>query len=814
MNNTQLPENYRVRKIIYHLLTATCLISFILAFCASTADAYGSYTTSFNTEYGTDGKNGEATLGSCITCHVNSNGTGGYNSYGVDWKGSGKNYTAIEGLDSDGDGYTNIDEILVDTFPGDAGSKPAPVNDPPVANAGSDQTVDEGSAVTLDGSGSSDPDDGIASYLWSQTDGPGVTLSNPTSDKTTFTAPNFVSGNDTLTFRLTVTDHGSQSTGDTVTITVSDVNQPPIANAGSDQTILAVGVTVTLNGSNSSDADDGIVSYFWQQTAGPAITLSNNAAAQPTFVAPNVAAGGESLRFSLTVTDASGDQDADICIVVVSVDNLPPTADAGVNRVVNEGDTVTLDGSSSSDSDGTIATYLWEQTAGKAVSLSDMTTAQPTFTSPNAGPQGESLTFNLTVTDDQGLQNSDEVTISVSWQNEPPSADAGSDQTVTEGKTVTLDGSKSSDPDGAIAAYSWVQTGLGTSVALSDFSAAQPKFVAPPAGLSGEILTFELTVEDTQGLQSIAAVVTVTVDDNGITGFPDNAITRLSEGGDPIGITEDSGGQLAQLDTVDPASIPETSDMPKDFLMGLIDFQLKTDTIGGTVILTVYLPEAAPEDYHWYKYNAAAGVWTNYSEEIGLNGEKGAVFNDARDQVTITLVDGGMGDDDGIANGIIVDPSGPAAATAGLAATSAAGSNDFGGSGGGCFITASADGRLTKLAAGGILIALAGLILMLGIISLFLKSEIAAKSENPTRSVADDRFNPTYILPVLLRNAKPNNGRFRNRTPKVFISIKLAVFLVSGYARCQRRRLYETSPKWRGFFSDQTGRSRSGAVLI
>jgi hypothetical protein len=44
-------------------------------------------------------------------------------------------------------------------------------------------------------------------------------------------------------------------------------------------------------------------------------------------------------------------------------------------------------------------------------------------------------------------------------------------------------------------------------------------------------------------------------------------------------------------------------------------------------------------------------------------------------------------------------------------------------------------------------------------------------------------LNPTYILLVLLRNAKPNNGRFRNRAPKVSISIKLAVFQASGGAR-------------------------------
>jgi hypothetical protein len=718
MNKTQVPGNYRTKKIMLQLLTVTCLMTVLIALTASRAAAFDPYTTWFNTEYGTDGTNGGSALGSCITCHRNLNGTGGLNSYGNDWKAFGGNaaaYAAIEGRDSDGDGYTNIDEILVDTFPGDASSKPAPVNDPPVADAGSPQTVNEGSAVTLDGSGSSDADDGIASYLWAQTAGAEVTLSNTTAVQPTFTAPNFVAGANTLTFRLTVTDNGGQSTSDMVTITVSDVNQPPVANAGSDQTILQVGVTVALDGSNSIDPDDGIVSYFWQQTAGPAISLSNNTAVQPTFVSPNVAAGGESLRFSLTVTDASGDQDTDTCIIVITLDNLPPTADAGGDQTVNEGDIVALDGSNSSDPDGSIATYFWEQTAGPAVSLSNSTTAQLTFTSPNVGLQGESLTFKLTVTDNLGLQGSDEVVITVGWQNEPPRADAGSDLTVTEGETVTLDGSNSSDPDGRIVAYDWVQTGSGTSVTLSDFSAAQPKFVAPPAGLSGEILTFELTVEDAQGLQS-TDVVTVTVQDNGITGFPDDAITRLCEGGDPIGITEDSGGKLTQLDTMYPASIPDTLDMPKDFPMGLIDFQLKSDTIGGTVTITVYLPEAAPDDYHWYKYNATSGAWTNYSETIGTNGEKGAVFNETRDQVSITLVDGGMGDDDGIANGIIVDPAGLAAASSALAATGAIGSNDFGVSGSGCFVTLSADGGLTKLPVGGILIVLAGFILMLGIV--------------------------------------------------------------------------------------------------
>jgi K319L-like, PKD domain len=727
MHKIQPLVNYKTKKIVIGLAMVTWLITTIISLTASTAEAYSSYTTSFNAEYGTAGTNGGSTMGSCITCHVNSNGTGGYNSYGNDWK-PGKNYSAIEGLDSDDDGYTNIDEILVDTFPGDASSKPAPVNDPPVADAGSDQTVNEGSTVTLDGSGSSDPDDGIASYLWAQTGGTSVTLSDTTAAKPTFTAPNFVSGANTLTFRLTVTDNGNQSISDTVTISISDLNQAPIADAGSDQTILEVGVTVTLDGSGSSDPDDGIVSYLWQQTAGSTINLSDDAAVEPTFVSPNVASGGESFRFTLTVTDASGDQDTDICIVIVTLDNLPPTADAGVDQTVNEGNTVFLDGSNSSDSDGTIAAYLWEQTAGKAVSLSNATTAEPAFTSPNVGQQGESLTFMLTVTDNQGLQGSDEVLITVGWQNEPPVADAGTDQTVTEGVTITLDASNSSDPDGVIASYHWVQTGAGQTITFKDPTTVQQELMAPPAGLSGEILTFELTVEDAQGQQS-TDVVTVTIQDNGIIGFPEEAHTLISEGdGTPLGITADSGGRLDKLDTMDPATIPDTSDMPRNFPMGLIDVELISDIIGGTVSLTVYLSEPAPEGYHWYKYNGAAGVWTNYSEEIGENGKRGAVFNETRDQVTITLVDGGMGDDDGIANGIIIDPAGLATVSLGLAATGAIGSNDFGTSGGGCFIADVTDTGWTQSLTVGFLSALA-----MSMLACLTVAVIRPKSKRPKR---------------------------------------------------------------------------------
>ena len=87
------------------------------------------------------------------------------------------------------------------------------------------------------------------------------------------------------------------------------------------------------------------------------------------------------------------------------------------------------------------------QKTGTSVTLSGAMSAQPTFTAPYVGLTGEALTFQLTVTDNGGLADTDAVIINVSNVNQAPTADAGPDQTVNEADTVTLEGSYSSDPD-------------------------------------------------------------------------------------------------------------------------------------------------------------------------------------------------------------------------------------------------------------------------------------------------------------------------------------------------------------------------------
>ncbi len=388
---------------------------------------------------------------------------------------------------------------------------PSDPNHAPTANAGADQTVVEGATVTLNGSNSTDADGSIVSYAWQQTGGATtVTLANPNTATPTFTAPNPGTSSLSLTFQLTVTDDGGFTATDTcmVNVTVTNTNNPPTANAGTDQNVAEY-ATVTLNGSASTD-DNAVVSYSWVQTSGPAVTLLPNArVATPTFKAP--AYGSAALVFELTVTDEGNLSATDTCIVNVTSRNLP-TANAGPDQSVEEGATVTLDGTSSTDvTGGSIVSYAWVQTGGAAVTLTNANRATCTFTAPNPGTTAATYSFRLTVTDNEGLTATDTCTITVTPvnTNNPPTANAGADQSVAEGASVTLNGGASTD-DGGIASYSWSQTS-GTAVTLSNSNTATPSFTAPQIATTSSTLVFTLTVTDTGGLTATdTCTVTVT----------------------------------------------------------------------------------------------------------------------------------------------------------------------------------------------------------------------------------------------------------------------------------------------------------------
>jgi hypothetical protein len=280
-------------------------------------------------------------------------------------------------------------------------------------------------------------------------------------------------------------------------------NQPPIADAGPDQTVNE-GQAVLLNGSNSTDPDDGIASYHWVQISEPSVNLSDPNVEQPTFTAPDVGPEGVALTFELTVVDHNGKQGKDVCAANVTWQNEPPQANAGMDQTVDEGVVVTLDGSFSLDIDDGIASYLWTQVGVPAVTLSNPASSQPTFVTPDVGPEGTSLTFNLTVTDSGGLKNTDSCIVNISWQNEPPAAVVTPDYMETAEETlVTLDGSASTDPDDGIASYLWTQV-EGDPVSLSNSTSALTTFTAPKTDSLGKNVKLKLTVKDHGGLQGTA----------------------------------------------------------------------------------------------------------------------------------------------------------------------------------------------------------------------------------------------------------------------------------------------------------------------
>lgn len=254
-------------------------------------------------------------------------------------------------------------------------------------------------------------------------------------------------------------------------------NTVPIANAGSDQHVF-IGEIATLDGSASSDLDGDALTYQWSIISAPigsASVLSDAAAVMPTLT---IDAHG-SYELQLIVNDGTVDSAPDT--VILTVDNVRPVAHAGPDQAVRIGDTAALDGSASSDVDGDALSYHWTmiaQPADSHATLSDPTSVMPTLMIDAYG----SYEIQLVVND--GRDDSDPDTVLLNVVNTPPIANAGPDQDVHIGDTVTLDGTASRDADGDALTYHWslLSQPPSSASALSDPSAVQPTLVIDAHG--------------------------------------------------------------------------------------------------------------------------------------------------------------------------------------------------------------------------------------------------------------------------------------------------------------------------------------------
>jgi RHS repeat-associated protein len=251
----------------------------------------------------------------------------------------------------------------------------------PVANAGVDRSIFVGTPVQLDGSGSSDVDGDALRYAWSLTVRPPgslATLTDPAAVNPTFVAD--VAG--AYVAQLIVEDGALASDPDTVQLTTE--NRPPIADPGIAQTV-ALGATVSLDGSASLDPDGDAITYLWSLVSSPqgsAARLIGTTAAQPSFV---VDARGDFVA-QLIVADATS-QSAPRS-VTIATENSAPIANAGSDQTASIDDTVRLDGTASLDPDGTPVQYFWSfqsRPPGSQSALSDLASSSPTFDPDRAG---------------------------------------------------------------------------------------------------------------------------------------------------------------------------------------------------------------------------------------------------------------------------------------------------------------------------------------------------------------------------------------------------------------------------------------------
>jgi hypothetical protein len=367
-------------------------------------------------------------------------------------------------------------------------------NAAPSANAGSDMTVDSGSAITLHSAGS-DPNDDALAYTWSLLEGPGIALPSMTTQDIVITPQNA----GLYRFAVVCSDGVNSSQADEVLITVNAVNHAPTADAGADVDIQS-GTVVTLDGSGSSDPDGDTLSYSWSQVSGTQVQLANAAGAKPSFTA---SATGTYV-FELSVADAKVSSTPDTVTVRVLKQNTAPVAEAGDDQDTKVGTLVRLDAGASYDPDTDAVTCTWTQISGASVEMAGANTARATFTPTVSGV----LEFKVIVSDGQA-QAEDTVKVTVESVNHVPQADAGDPQTInltpTLGFKVTLDGRGSSDADGNTLSHIWSQVS-GPSVSLSGANTATPSFTPGTAGT----YVFELKVYDGKDT-SLADTVTITV---------------------------------------------------------------------------------------------------------------------------------------------------------------------------------------------------------------------------------------------------------------------------------------------------------------
>ena len=382
-----------------------------------------------------------------------------------------------------------------------------PPNRAPIARDDT-ATTPQDTAVTvsvLDNDRDPDPGDAIRVSRLVTNPAAGTAVIDSGNRTITYTPSDGFTGDATFDYRIA--DRAGLTAQARVTVTVDPPpNRAPIARDDTATTPQDTAVTVSVL-DNDRDPDPGdairVSRLVTNPAAGTAVIDSGNRTITYT---PSDGFTGDA-TFDYLIADRAGlTAQARVTVTVGPPPNRAPTArDDTATTTRNYPLTVrVLDNDSDPDGDSLAVDRVVARPAnGTATVSSDRLGIDY---APSSGWTGmDTLTYR--VTDGAGGTADASVMVTVTI-NRPPVADAGSDQRVLQGSTVTLDGTGSSDPDGHRLYYSWRQE-RGPAVVLTDPTSATPAFPAPidPGNLR---LVFRLVVSDLRGLEVSEDEVAIT----------------------------------------------------------------------------------------------------------------------------------------------------------------------------------------------------------------------------------------------------------------------------------------------------------------
>jgi len=360
---------------------------------------------------------------------------------------------------------------------------------------------------------------------------------------------------------------------------------------------------------------------------------------------------------------------------------------------------VSFNASNSNDPDGTIVSYSWtfgDGGTGTGVSPSHTYNIADTYTA------------TLTVTDDDGAMDSSSTLIQVT---EPPASNLPPNQPVISSPydgemetdlLLTLQTEPFSDPDGdSHKETQWQIVKTADSSVVLEIVSNQHLIKLPvPHAVLDRNTTYNVSVQfvDANSEPSPWSEPVEFTTHNGVVDYDADGIPDASEVDDTVDLNEDgtpdndqpdviksahsavAGKQplgvnkislsidsIELLEPIHPSEILDKKNKPKKFLFGLAAYRLKLNQVGATTQVKVYYAEDVSGANRYYLYDTVNG-WQDYTQHT--------TFNPDGHSVTVELQDGGHGDSDGVANGVIVDPGGVVGAATGTDS----------GAGGGCFI--------------------------------------------------------------------------------------------------------------------------------